>query len=144
MAFLAGENLTAGRVNRLAPKPYWAQANNTLPASSSAVDVPGASITFSTETAGATVVVNWQAAFYHSGVAGALNSVVAVLDTSTVAPMVAFGRQQANTDNVQGAATWQTTIASAGSHTIKLRGTTGTNCVIQIYTALSITVYEVV
>ncbi len=143
MPFLSGENITAQRLNRLQPKSYWAQASGTVAASSSSVDVPGATATFSTEVAGATAIISWQAAFYFTGVAGGLASVAPLIDGVTVSPNVALARQQASLDQIQGASSWQTTLAAAGSHTIKLRANTGTNTVVQIYTALQVMILEV-
>jgi hypothetical protein len=144
VAFLAGENITAARLNRLQPRTYWAQASSTIGASQTNVDVPSATVTFTTDAANATIVVAWPAAFYFAGAAGGLSSVSVLIDGSSSSPMFAISQQSASTDKNQGMGVWQTTLATAGSHTVKLRGTTNTNTTVQIYTALSVTVYEVV
>lgn len=144
MSFSPGQFITAQRLNRLQPKPYWAQASSTVAASSTNADVPGCSVSFTTETDNAQAEVIVTGAFYASGVPAAISSVVAVLDTSTVSPNFAISQPAANGDKLQGAAGWLVTIPLAGIHAIKARASTSTNTVVQVYSGISVTVYEVV
>lgn len=144
MSFLAGDLLTAQRINRLQPKPYVIKASGTLAAGSTNADVPGASIAFTTETAGATVKAWWHIDVDLTGATTSLTSARAVLDGSTGADVFATYVAEVSTDRSTVGQVWDFTVAAAGAHTIKLVATTPANVQLQIYTALSIIVFEVV
>lgn len=145
MSFLAGDLLTAQRVNRLAPKTYHQKASGNLPASSSGVDIPGTSIPFTTETNGATVDVWFVCDFDNTASPGAsIGSVKVVLDGATAGSV--FGIFGANiTDGRSTVANVdQFTVPTAGAHTIKMQATTPANMITNQYTALKLMVSEVV
>jgi hypothetical protein len=57
--FLAGENITAGRLNRLQPKKYWMYQSAPLAGPQTVQLVPGCSQTITTEMPGATWTAWW-------------------------------------------------------------------------------------
>jgi hypothetical protein len=59
MGFLAGENITAGRLNRLQPKKYPVYQTGTLVGAVTNTLVPGCTINIVNETAGATWTCWW-------------------------------------------------------------------------------------
>lgn len=127
MAILAGERLTAGRVNRLQPRTYpIAIGTGTVPASSTNADVPGATITLTTETAGATFKV-WAVFDFNSlGASAASSTGRLVVDGVNQLPLVVF-RGDAAADRGTQAQNYTGTLAAAGSHTFKLIASTSTN-----------------
>lgn len=149
MTFLAGDRLTAARVNRLQPKNYIAACSSALTATTSTyADITGASITLTTETDNATYVAR-----------GVFD--MNVLATSTTILMV--GRMQVDSVTDSGIAVyamdaltratvameWQGTIASAGSHTFKLQGALTSSLATggafqQDDTKIQVSIYEVV
>lgn len=121
MTILAGEIVTAGRLNRLQPVTYSATASSSLSLSGSEQDIPGCEITLTTITDGAAY------------------SVVAVADcnvTTTNSTTLAetrlyidgqlqLGRSTYALDvatRATVAAMWDGTLPSAGSHTFTLVG----------------------
>lgn len=122
MSFLAGETITAGRLNRLQPVDYDAAATSALAVGNSTyADIPGCSITLTTGAANATykawavldcsvTAVSTTALMVGRHVVdGVVDTGIAVyamdtLDRATIAMM------------------WRGTLASAGSHTLKLQG----------------------
>mgnify|MGYP001615677633 FL=1 len=144
MAFLAGDLLTAQRVNRLQSKRYFDAATGTLAASSTHVDIPGLSIAFTTETNGATVSCFWTSDFDLTGATTTLGSTRLLLDSVTASSNFATFQAGISTDRGTSAQTCEFTIGTAGAHTIKMQGTTPANMIINLYTALTIIVSEVV
>lgn len=144
MTLLAGDLFTAQRANRLQQKTYWKQATGTLAASSTDADVPGASITFTTETNGAVVDCSWSTDFDLTGATTNLGSSRLLLDGVTYSDTLGVFQAAATTDRGTVIATQQFTIPTAGSHTIKIRGTTPASMIINLYTTLSLAVTEVV
>jgi hypothetical protein len=145
MSFLAGDLLTAQRLNRLAPKTYHVKSSGTLPASSSGVDIPGATYTFTTETDGATVDVFFFVDFDNTASPGtSVGSVRALLDGATGGTL--FGIYGANiTDGRSTIGNQdQFIVPTAGSHTIKLTATTPVAMTVNQYTSLKLVVSEVV
>jgi hypothetical protein len=144
MTFLAGDILTAQRINRLAPKPYYKQSTGNLAAGSTGVDVPGASITFTTETDGATVQCVWVVDYDLTGATTAVASARLLLDGVTSADAFAIFEAEVATDRGSVAQTHQYTVPVAGSHTIKMVGTVPANMIINQYTTLTLLVFEIV
>ena len=127
MAFLAGERLTAGRANRLQPRTYpIAIGSGTIAASSTNVDVPSATITLTTEAAGATFKV-WAVFDFNSlGASAGSSTGRLVVDGANQVPLAVF-RQDATADRGTHAQSYTGTLAAAGSHTFKLIVSTSTN-----------------
>jgi hypothetical protein len=143
MAFLAGENITAGRLNRLQPKPYIVKASGSLAASSTNVDVPGCSIPFTTEAANAIVQCSWSTDYDLTGATTTLASTRLFLDTATGSDVFNVFAAEVATDRASAAQFWQFTVSTAGAHTIKMQGTTPANMTLNIYTVIKLLVIEV-
>jgi hypothetical protein len=144
MSFLAGDLLTAQRVNRLRPTPYTKAATGTLGAGVTTADVPGATITFDTETDGAEVQVTWFVDFDLSGATTSLHSSRVLLDGVTASDTFATYAAEVATDRGSTGSTHKYTIPLAGSHTIKIQATTPANGGVNLYSVLSLVVYEIV
>jgi hypothetical protein len=145
MGFLAGENLTAGRLNRLQPKPYFVKATGTLAAGSTGVDVPGCAIAFTTEAANAIVQCSWSADFDYTGAITTVTTARLALDGSTFSDVYAVAQENAGgtNDRVTAAQFWQFTVATAGAHTIKMVASTPASIIINLYTVVKLLVIEV-
>jgi hypothetical protein len=145
MAFLAGENITAGRLNRLQPKPYFVKATGSLAAGSTNADVPGCSIPFTTEAANAVVKCSWSTDYDLSGASTTLASSRLLLDGATGSDVFTINQENAGgaNDRITAAQFWQFTVASAGAHTIKMTATTPANVTINVYTVIELLVIEV-
>lgn len=145
MALLAGDILTAQKAGRLKPTPYWKAATGSLGASSgSNADVPGATITFNTETNLAVVQVVW---FVDADLSGATTTSMSsrtLLDNITPSDTFAMFGAEVGTDRGTPGQSHMFTIPTAGSHTIKVQATTPANFVVNVYTTLSLLVHEVV
>ncbi len=146
MSFKAGETATAARINRLAPTPYRAAATSTLTGPQTSADVPGATVTFTTETDGAAYVV--EAVFdYRNNATGTSSqgSGNIAVDNVVQSEFAIFrdGGGSANT-SMTVAQVYKGTLTTAGSHTIKLVASPVLNQVIQVYSSITITIYEVV
>jgi hypothetical protein len=143
MTILAGENLTAGRLGRLQPKPYFVKASGSLAASSTNADVPGCSIAFTTEAANAIVQCSWSTDYDLTGATTNLASTRLMLDGATGSDVFNVFAAEVTTDRATPAQFWQYTVAAAGAHTIKMIGTTPANCTLNIYTVVMLLVIEV-
>jgi hypothetical protein len=144
VSFLAGENLTAGRLNRLQPTTYNAGASGTVPASSTNVDVPGATVTFTTVVANAVAHCYWTTDFDLSGPTTALGTSRLLLDGATASTKTTVFEAEVATDRASVAQMDQYTIATPGSHTIKMQATTPASMTIGLQSALRVVVVEVV
>lgn len=145
MAFAPGQFITAQRLNRLQPKLYRAVCSAAVTGTVSNADITGTNINFDTETDGAELRVTWTVDARNSGAGGGTQiAVSAYLDTSITSDVFSLFQGSAASERDTGAQTWDTTVTTAGSHSIKLRVTQSANNTVQIYTNLSIMVLEVV
>jgi hypothetical protein len=145
MPFLAGDIITAQKLNWLSPTIQGAQASGVVPASSTNVDVPGTTLNPTTTNAGALIKVFWYAAFYTaSGSAAGTGATCRVLIDGVAPTALAMGAPDAAgaVGQQQGAASAVTTLSAAGAHTIKLNATTPAGRSVQIYTGLDIEIIE--
>ena len=146
MAFLAGEMLTAGRLNRLRGQPYFAQASSALTKTDTTfADITGASITFTTAAANAEYTVD--AVFDCAvGTTSASTRMLGRIVTDGVAES-GFGiHEMDNLDRDSVATVAKGTLAAAGSHTIKLQGALSAAAgsgTFQTFTMLKVVVFEV-
>jgi hypothetical protein len=141
--FDAGDVVSAQRLNRLQPRPYGAVASALVPAGSTAADVPGASVTFDTEVAGA---VYQAVAVFDVDPTAATTALVngrLAVDGVAVSPLALFAAE-VGTDRITVTQIYQGTLGAAGSHTLKLIATTNANQTIQTNTSLTFTITEVV
>ena len=151
MTVLAGDVVTAATLRRLQPRTYTAVATGTLAASSTDADIVGATVTFTTETNNAIYVAtgDYQVIWTGAGTSSAVGklAVDSSIQTGQIATRQAPGTAADNGDSEAMTRTWRGTLATAGSHTIKLVGTTGANQTISATssaTSITVTVYEVV
>lgn len=143
MAFLAGENITAGRLNRLQPKksivyqtaPLVGAVTNTL--------VPGCTISITNETAGALWTCWWSLDYDLTTATTATGTGRARVDgvlATTFAPWAAeVGTDRATVGNVATGS-----LASAGPHTFDLVATLPAGIQLATQSALLIEITEVV
>lgn len=126
MVYLAGEMLTAGRTARQQTKTYSAIGTTTIPASSTNVDVPSATVTFTTEVAGASFRAYCVWDFNSLGAAAASSTGRLVADGVNQLPLAVF-RGDAAADRGTTPQNYTGTLSAAGSHTLKLIVSTSTN-----------------
>ncbi|WP_320069598.1 hypothetical protein [Micromonospora sp. RTGN7] len=121
MTILAGDDLSAARLNRLQPVVYSTATSASLALTATQTDLPGGGITFNTTAAGA-VWVAW-AAYDFNQLAATTNDCFGrlVVDGATQTALAAFGGV-AVSERGSVSQTWTGTLAAAGSHTIKLAG----------------------
>ena len=143
MAILAGEIVTAGRLGRMQPRPYHAVGNADLTGAVSNADVPGATYTFTTTAANAVYTVVAVFDFDNAALTTLMIGRIAV-DGAVQSPLATNG-SQVTTDRVTATQTYKGTLASAGSHTIKLVATLDTGQQVRgVNSSLLITITEVV
>lgn len=146
MPFLAGQIIEADRLNMLQPKTYYAQASGALGGVVVGADVPGATVTFDTLTDNAVAVVVVQADFDLGGATLGLHSLNVNVDGVATPIFAVFAQSPGtNTDRVTASTVSRVSLGAAGSHTVKLTGSVPLAAsVINVYTALNVTTYEVV
>lgn len=144
MGFLAGDLITAQRLNRLKATPYWKAATGTLGASQTNIDIPGVTITFTTETNLAVVQCWWYVDADLSGATTNAGFSRALLDNVTPSDVFASFGAEVATDRGTPGQSQLFTIPTAGSHTIKVQGTTPANFTFNVYSTLMLLVHEVV
>ena len=148
MPFAAGEIITAGRLNRLQPVPREAAATNDLTLTTAEQDILGASITVITQTANAVYLA--YGVFDMSATTGAAG----VIMVGRLAVDGVSDTEEAHADGsttgarITASQDWRGTLATAGSHTLKLRGLKsaagGTMLARTIHSKLTVVIYEVV
>jgi uncharacterized protein YaiE (UPF0345 family) len=142
---LAGEIVSAGRLGRMQPITYQADASGTLAVLTTVADVPGATYTFTTAAANATYVV-W-GVYDVNQVATTNNDFIGRLSVDGVisGKFALFGGQ-VNGDRATVTQVWRGTLPSAGSHTIKLAASTTAVSQFQVvagHTSITIEITEV-
>jgi hypothetical protein len=146
MSFLAGDLLTAQRVNRLAPKVYHVKSSGTLPASSSGRGHPRRDLHLhhgDGRRHGLTCCSSWTSTTRHRPEQASARC-GRFLDGATGGSL--FGIYGANiTDGRSTIGNQdQFIVPTAGSHTIKLTATTPVAMTVNQYTSLKLVVSEVV
>lgn len=144
MTILAGEIVTAARLNRLQPKTYYAIGTGTVTGAASNVDVANATVTFDTEVDGATytVVGTWDVNW--TGATTTIGTARVQVDGVSQSPLCTFQAEVA-TDRGTYSQTYFGTLAAAGSHTIKLVCSPAANQSVEgINSSISIVINEVV
>lgn len=126
MTIFAGQVLDAQTLNHLQPTSYNAVGSGTVAAGSTNADVTNATITLTTETANATYKAWCTWDFNATGVPGGSSTGRMALDGVGQSPLATFRGDAAN-ERGTVSANYRGTIASAGSHTLKLIATTATN-----------------
>ncbi|MFD3654326.1 hypothetical protein [Streptomyces sp. NPDC058620] len=148
MPIPAGGIVTAGQLGRIQPRTYRAPATGILAGSVTNADVPGATVTFSTEAANATYVVDAWFDFRVTGTSGtALGSGNIHVDGTLEAEYAVFRDSHAGSAAGTGSSvghTYRGTLPAAGSHTIKLVASPSVGQQVNIYSSVTVTIYEVV
>lgn len=146
MAFLAGERITAARLNRLRPSSYFAQASSSLTRTDTTyADIPGATVTFTTVAASAEYTVT-----------GVFDCAVGTVSASTrmLGRIVTDGNAELGfaihemdtLDRDTDTTVAKGTLTTAGSHTIKLQGALSAAAgsgTFQTFTQILVTITEV-
>ncbi|MGW5352198.1 hypothetical protein ACWERV_17015 [Streptomyces sp. NPDC004031] len=144
MGFLAGETVTADRLNRLQPTVYFAIGSGMVVGAQTNADVPSATITLTTQTAGATYTAECVWDVDLTGATTATGTARMMLDGTAQPPLAVFGQEVA-TDRLTTAQNYSGTLATAGSHTFKLVASPAANQQIQgVNSSIKVTIYEVV
>lgn len=121
-----------------------AAASSNLTPTTTTTDIPGATVTITTQVANTKVFV---AASLDCQVQNMSDAIIALLNVDGVdqgSPQVLFGGSVAAAAFIRGsqAQSWVITLASAGSHTLKLRGargsTGGTPTIFQNFTTITV------
>jgi hypothetical protein len=130
MAFLAGERITAARLNRLQTVTYGAIGSGTVVASSTNADVTSATVTITTEAASAQykAICVWD--YNATGVPGASSTARLAIDGVGQSPLATFRGDAAN-ERGTVTQTYEGNLGAAGTYTFKLIATTSTNVEIQ-------------
>lgn len=144
MPIPAGGIVTAGQLSRMQPVPYKAVAASALVGPQSNADIPGASITLTTQAPNAIVVAEAVFDFDPSSSISSLANGRLVIDGSGVGEFAVYQSIGATQDRQGTPQNYRETLAAAGSHTLKLITTLPTNMTMNVYTTLIVTVYEVV
>jgi hypothetical protein len=150
MAFAAGQRVTAGQLNRVQPTPYSAPATGSGLAMTGTTytDIPGCSVTLTTQAAGATyVAVGVFDASVTTTNASTLMLGHLLVDGSADTGIAIKAMDTADRDTVT--MVWQGTLPSAGSHILKLQGalsavSAGTGSFLQTDTKIQVTITEVI
>lgn len=142
MPILAGERVTAARLNRLKATTYYAQSSGSLAGSATDTDVPGCTVTLTTETDAAVCVI-WATC----GFTWTANTGIATCEVwQDSTPLT--GKMFVDPDNTTGRSTngqaWRVAPGPAGSYTFKVVGESiPTNMSIdQTHTTITVAVYE--
>lgn len=149
MPILSGQKLEASTLNHLQPQVYEAVESGVLTTTSTTYqDIPDATVTFSTETDDAVIVVDaeFDCAVGNIGTGNDMNGRVMV---DGVAGTRLAKHQMDNLDRDSVYMFEKFTLASAGSHTVKLQGALSTSDGVdsgtfQAFTSIKVTVYEAV
>jgi hypothetical protein len=145
----SGQVVTAEDLNRLKPTTYRAVASANLVGIVADTDITGATITLTTETDNAVFVctgvfdMDWQGA---AAVANVIVGKLFVDGVQETAQALAEQAAGANGDRISTSQTWRGTLATAGSHTLKLVGTVpdADQKINSTHTTITVTIYEVV
>jgi hypothetical protein len=143
MAFLAGEVITAARLNRLQTITYGAIGSGTVAASSTNADVTSATISITTEVASAQykAICVWD--YNATGVPGASSTARLAIDGVGQSPLATFRGDAANERGTIGQ-TYEGTLGAAGTYTFKLIASTSTNVEIQgVNSSITVDITEV-
>lgn len=130
MAFLAGERITAARLNRLQPTVYGAIGSGTVAASSTNADVTSATVSVTNETVDAQYKAWCVWDFNATGVPGASSTARLAIDGVGQSPLATFRGDAAN-ERGTVTAVYEGVLTTAATRTFKLIATTSTNVEVQ-------------
>lgn len=140
----AAAKLRASTANLFQPAEYSALCTVDLPAGSTGVDITGATVTFTTINANAAFTARATFDVDLTGAATTTSTGFLVVDGAVQSAEAHFAAE-VSTDRGTCYQQWTGTLATPGSHTIKLRGTTGANVTMRLtHTNLTVTITEVI
>ncbi len=142
MAFLAGENITAARLNRLQVKKYVVYQTSVLSGAVTNTLVPGCTINITNETVGAEWTCWWFLDFDLTSATTSSGTGRARVDgvaATTFAPFAA----EVSTDRATPGNFAMGTLATVGSHTFDLIATLPANMQLTTQSSLLIEIKEV-
>jgi hypothetical protein len=142
MSFLAGERITAARLNRLQPTEYFIQQTAVLAGATTNVLVPGMTIPFTTLAPNATYTATWFLDFDITTAHTGTSLGRARLDASIVATYADFAGEVV-TDRMSPGNQFSGTIALAGAHTLDVVATLQTGCQLNTVSSVLLRVTEV-
>lgn len=146
MPFLAGERVTAGRLNMLQPVPYSETGTSTQTVTTTETLIDGCSITLTTLTDGALYVARAVVTHDSIGTSTANIDTRCFLDGSALSGSARWSSTTA-TDFGEASMLWHGPVGAAGSHTWDLRtkgGTGVTAQVLGVFTKIEVLIYEAV
>lgn len=143
MAFLAGENITAGRLNNLQPVEYHDTGTTDVPASSTNADIPGMSIPITTLTANAGYSAVIAISIYNTTAAAASASARLHIDGVGTGAFAIYSDGDSS-GKATVTQTFKGTIATPGAHTLKIVATTPAGVTIKSsFSTMLVTITEV-
>jgi hypothetical protein len=144
VSILAGEIVTAARLNRLQPKTYYAIGSGSVAGAASNSDVPSATVTFDTEADNAVYMVHGVWDVNWTGATTTIGTARIAVDGTVQSPLCTWQAEVA-TDRGTYGQSYSGTLAAAGSHTIKLVCSPAANQSVEgVNSSISVTIYEVV
>lgn len=144
MAFMAGERVTAARLNRLQPTSYYATASSALSGAAANADVPGCTQTFNVDTLGAIYVVHAVFDYRLTATPSTLGSGNINVDGVIPSQFAVFrdgGGSLGTTASVTQV--YRGSFSTTGSHTIKMIASPVAGQQVNIYSSLLVTIYEI-
>lgn len=145
MPIYAGQTITAGQLARLRPTPYEVTASGNLALTTTETDVPGASIALTTAAANAVYVATGTFSFDITSANTNFGEGILHVDGAQASGNARWSGE-VTTDFGPAVQQWSGTLATAGAHTLKLRGVMSAGTGIQLlgaFTRLIVIVYEV-
>lgn len=144
MGFLAGEKVTAGRLNMLQPVPYSETGTTNLVVTTTETAIDGCSITLTTQTDGALYVARAVISHDSTGTTAANVDTRCFLDGSALSGSARWSGTAA-TDFGEASMLWHGSVGTAGDHTFELMAKGGTSVAVTIlaaFTKIEVIVYE--
>lgn len=143
MAFLAGERITATRLNRLQPVVYGAIGTGTVAASSTNTDVPSATVSVTNTTVNAVYKAWCVWDFNATGVPGASSTGRLAIDGAGQSPLATF-RGDAISERGTVCQVYEGTLTTAATRTFKLIATTASGVEVQgVNSSITVEITEV-
>ncbi len=143
MAIQTGQFITAALLRRIRPAYYLASASADLNGAVTTADVPGCSVTFTTETAATWIC---EAVFDADQQGTGTGLMLGYCDVDGVLQSnQAVNSDPAASDRHTISQTWYGAFLAAGTHTIKLKGTLAASQAYRVgNTGMKITIWEAV
>jgi hypothetical protein len=144
MAFAPGQYITAQRLNRLQNKTYLAEGGTIAAGAGTNVDIPGVTLTFTSETDNAVAHCFWTVDFTVSAGATPAMTSRLLLDGVTSSTRFIAVVNLTSGERSQPSMEDSFDLGTAGSHTIKAQVTKAANQAVAQYCVLRVEVEEIV